>query len=71
MAFKILNLATGEAYNGTLSDRQYDLPVKQYETKELAALQLELLLMTSQVLRTNTVKSHYMEIVEVEDVQST
>ena len=65
MAYKILNLSNGQCYNGALSDKQYDLPDKEFETKELAGLQLELLLMTSQVLRTPVIKSHVMEIIEV------
>lgn len=69
MAFKILNLATGECYKGAISATSYELPDVTYEELFHAQMQIELIILTTEVVKNVKYIKEQFEIIEVDGDQ--
>jgi hypothetical protein len=65
MAFKILNLATGECYKGVISPTSYELPDVIFEEEYLALLHIQVILISAEIVKNVKYIKEQFEIIEV------
>ena len=68
--YKILNLSNGKCFNGAVSLTQYDMPDFIFATRKAAEDQVDLIVLTSDILRIKVIRKEYLEIIEVEDTNA-